>query len=132
MLLLDNFVHSDLHPGNIMIKFYKPSTHFILKSMLSELLGTQKPTDPTHSSSTEEAEEMDSVDEEAEIDGYVPGALEVDVFDLKGSNGRVCEFWTEHLRIQSVRNEPDDAWASSQLRSSMAHLFSAFRTLHTP
>ncbi|KAJ7631127.1 hypothetical protein FB45DRAFT_917590 [Roridomyces roridus] len=26
MLLLDNFVHSDLHPGNIMIKFSKPAT----------------------------------------------------------------------------------------------------------
>ena len=25
MLLLDNFVHSDLHPGNIMVKFTKPS-----------------------------------------------------------------------------------------------------------
>ena len=61
MLLLDNFVHSDLHPGNIMIKFYKPSTHFILKSMLAEILGTQKPTDPTHSSSAEETKEMDSV-----------------------------------------------------------------------
>lgn len=26
MLLLDNFVHSDLHPGNIMVKFSKPLT----------------------------------------------------------------------------------------------------------
>ena len=26
MLLLDNFVHSDLHPGNIMVKFAKPPT----------------------------------------------------------------------------------------------------------
>lgn len=26
MLLLDNFVHSDLHPGNIMVKFLKPPT----------------------------------------------------------------------------------------------------------
>jgi aarF domain-containing kinase len=24
MLLIDNFVHADLHPGNIMIKFYRP------------------------------------------------------------------------------------------------------------
>ena len=24
MLLIDNFVHSDLHPGNIMVRFYKP------------------------------------------------------------------------------------------------------------
>lgn len=34
MLLLDNFVHSDLHPGNIMIKFCKPvSTSVLLKNV---------------------------------------------------------------------------------------------------
>lgn len=34
MLLLDNFVHSDLHPGNIMIKFTKPtSTRQLLKNV---------------------------------------------------------------------------------------------------
>lgn len=33
MLLLDNFIHSDLHPGNIMIKFAKPqSTSILLKN----------------------------------------------------------------------------------------------------
>ncbi|TFK77342.1 ABC1-domain-containing protein [Pluteus cervinus] len=30
MLLLDNFVHSDLHPGNIMVKFCKPPTTWTL------------------------------------------------------------------------------------------------------
>ncbi|TCD66488.1 hypothetical protein EIP91_001313 [Steccherinum ochraceum] len=39
MLLLDNFVHSDLHPGNIMIKFCKPiSTSTLLKNVWSSLL----------------------------------------------------------------------------------------------
>ncbi|KAL0068703.1 hypothetical protein AAF712_004420 [Marasmius tenuissimus] len=34
MLLLDNFVHSDLHPGNIMIKFSKPpSTSYLLNNL---------------------------------------------------------------------------------------------------
>lgn len=45
MLLLDNFVHSDLHPGNIMIKFYKPTTSFLVRSILSSLFKTPPPTD---------------------------------------------------------------------------------------
>ncbi|CAK5264490.1 unnamed protein product [Mycena citricolor] len=36
MLLLDNFVHSDLHPGNIMIKFGKPpSTSLLLRNIFN-------------------------------------------------------------------------------------------------
>jgi aarF domain-containing kinase len=38
MLLLDNFVHSDLHPGNIMIKFSKfPTTRMLLKNIWNHL-----------------------------------------------------------------------------------------------
>ncbi|KAJ7170068.1 hypothetical protein C8R46DRAFT_896704 [Mycena filopes] len=38
MLLLDNFVHSDLHPGNIMIKFSKPpTTRFLLGCIFNSL-----------------------------------------------------------------------------------------------
>ncbi|CCM04437.1 uncharacterized protein FIBRA_06617 [Fibroporia radiculosa] len=45
MLLLDNFVHSDLHPGNIMIKFTKP-TALSIRNTASAVLHSRGPTDP--------------------------------------------------------------------------------------
>jgi len=49
MLLLDNFVHSDLHPGNIMIKFYKPSTKLLLRRVLASLFKESQPWEPIDS-----------------------------------------------------------------------------------
>ncbi|KIM24111.1 hypothetical protein M408DRAFT_332002 [Serendipita vermifera MAFF 305830] len=46
MLLLDNFVHADLHPGNILVKFCKPTTAFVLKSIAASLFNLAPPTDP--------------------------------------------------------------------------------------
>ncbi|KAL0951522.1 hypothetical protein HGRIS_008207 [Hohenbuehelia grisea] len=47
MLLLDNFVHSDLHPGNIMIKFTKPvSTKTLLRNLYHSFFNKQV-IDPT-------------------------------------------------------------------------------------
>jgi len=53
MLLLDNFVHSDLHPGNIMVKFYKPSTKLLLKRIIASLLKTGQPPEPIDSHDNE-------------------------------------------------------------------------------
>ncbi|KAK8844680.1 hypothetical protein IAR55_006529 [Kwoniella newhampshirensis] len=36
MLLLDNWTHGDLHPGNIMVRFYKPSTTDYLGPLLNK------------------------------------------------------------------------------------------------
>ncbi|KAI8455161.1 atypical/ABC1/ABC1-C protein kinase [Phakopsora pachyrhizi] len=37
MLLVDNFVHADLHPGNIMVRFYKPTTKDLLRTVMRRL-----------------------------------------------------------------------------------------------
>ena len=63
MLLLDNFVHSDLHPGNIMIKFYKPSTGFLLKEMWASLRGTKHPDDFPITSSDDDNKVIDKLRE---------------------------------------------------------------------
>ncbi|SOV01379.1 related to aminoglycoside acetyltransferase regulator from P. stuartii [Ustilago sp. UG-2017a] len=39
MLLIDNFTHADLHPGNIMVKFYKPSSESLLSDLFARILG---------------------------------------------------------------------------------------------
>ncbi|WVQ72324.1 hypothetical protein IAR50_001874 [Cryptococcus sp. DSM 104548] len=46
MLLLDNFTHGDLHPGNIMVRFYKPTTTDYLAPLLSHF-GKGKGTAPS-------------------------------------------------------------------------------------
>lgn len=50
MLLIDNFVHADLHPGNIMVRFYKPE-------QISLPLGRRK-TDPDPSNSTDVTDQV--------------------------------------------------------------------------
>ncbi|WFD23827.1 hypothetical protein MEQU1_002521 [Malassezia equina] len=37
MLLIDNFTHADLHPGNIMVKFYRPTTRSMLQNVFSRI-----------------------------------------------------------------------------------------------
>jgi aarF domain-containing kinase len=55
MLLLDNFVHSDLHPGNIMIKFIKPpSTKLLLQNIFTSIFN------PSHSPHPLPVDESDS------------------------------------------------------------------------
>ncbi|KAG8975702.1 hypothetical protein FRC05_005220 [Tulasnella sp. 425] len=107
MLLLDNFVHADLHPGNIMVKFYKPTTSYILQNIWASLTGSPKPEDPLTNdpsvgeeserivqklrslkhSRTEWLEEIDKLSEE----GYQPELVMLDaglVTVLSDSNRR--------------------------------------------
>ncbi|WVW81397.1 hypothetical protein I302_103389 [Kwoniella bestiolae CBS 10118] len=45
MLLLDNWTHGDLHPGNIMVRFYKPTTKDYLGPLLNKF--TRHPQTPS-------------------------------------------------------------------------------------
>ncbi|ORX41269.1 ABC1 family-domain-containing protein [Kockovaella imperatae] len=55
MLLLDNFTHGDLHPGNIMVRFYKPTTRDYISPLLSRLSSSPPPEAvPHHSLSDDE------------------------------------------------------------------------------
>lgn len=47
MLLLDNFIHADLHPGNIMVRFYKPATLKSQRSSHPKAADVEKATDVT-------------------------------------------------------------------------------------
>jgi len=53
MLLLDNFIHADLHPGNIMVRFYKPAAVNVGVN-LSTLKGRPKADPKTSPDVTEE------------------------------------------------------------------------------
>ncbi|KAI9599422.1 ABC1 family-domain-containing protein [Syncephalis fuscata] len=47
MLILDNFIHADLHPGNILVRFARPTTRDMLKRIWSSLTqGTPPPHRP--------------------------------------------------------------------------------------
>ncbi|KAF9428503.1 hypothetical protein BGZ94_002173, partial [Podila epigama] len=41
MLIFDNFVHADLHPGNIFVRFYNPSANNLFKQIMARLRGEE-------------------------------------------------------------------------------------------
>jgi aarF domain-containing kinase len=54
MLLIDNFVHADLHPGNIMVRFYKPKK----PDVHIPLTARQDPSQPTSPKEIDETEQV--------------------------------------------------------------------------
>lgn len=90
MLLLDNFVHSDLHPGNIMIKFTKP-TNISIRGTASHMVQKPDPavaTDAAHSVNDAVVDHLRGLQydppawraelERLHADGYVPEIVFVD------------------------------------------------------
>ena len=95
MLLLDNFVHSDLHPGNIMIKFMKQREHVKTDKSWWNYLSepsSDTPSNPSHTpasnandtvvdhlrSLVDKPESWHAALQELNADGYVPEIVFVD------------------------------------------------------
>ncbi len=141
MLLIDNFVHADLHPGNIMVRFYLPT-------QISLTLGRHKPSDsPTDSLDvTEEVLQRLRphrhypeawVSQLAQIDkeGYRPQLIFIDtglVTALNATNRRnfldlfkaVAEFdgyRAGHLMVERCR-QPDAVLDKEVFALKMQHL----------
>jgi aarF domain-containing kinase len=89
MLLLDNFVHSDLHPGNIMVKFGKPSTRKLLRNVLAAAFGQDSGEDVVNTSDSDRlVDELRAVEkdpaawraklESMSAEGYTPEVVFID------------------------------------------------------
>ncbi|KAI0275027.1 ABC1-domain-containing protein [Gloeopeniophorella convolvens] len=91
MLLLDNFVHSDLHPGNIMVKFSRSTTSLVLKTLWTSLFkgdGDATSNDPTSLDSDTVASDLASLASSPSAwsdklrslhdDGYLPELVFID------------------------------------------------------
>lgn len=99
MLLLDNFVHADLHPGNIMVRFYRPSQP---EFSFTKMLDPTAPPDPALIDEVESVlarlrphsdnkEEWINALSEIEREGYRPQLIFIDtglVTELNATNRR--------------------------------------------
>lgn len=145
MLLIDNFIHADLHPGNIMVRFYKPE-------QMQITLGRHKDANPP-SSETSSAKDVTEevlqrlrphrhhheawVDQLSQIDkeGYRPQLIFIDtglVTALNATNRRnfldlfkaIAEFdgyRAGHLMVERCR-QPDAVIDKEIFALKMQHL----------
>ena len=141
MLLIDNFVHADLHPGNIMVRFYKPEQ---LNLAFRRRKGSENPEKsidvteevlqqlrPHRHKPKEWAAELDKIEKE----GYRPQLIFIDtglVTELNATNRRnfldlfkaIAEFdgyRAGHLMVERCR-QPDAVIDSEIFALKMQHL----------
>lgn len=96
MLIVYNFVHADLHPGNIMVKFYKPSAHHPLQIALSHLFKYKLKDDGDLAVNQvrevqEQEKELQGLLDKLDSEGYVPQLVMIDtglVNELSEKNRR--------------------------------------------
>ena len=150
MLLIDNFVHADLHPGNIMVRFYKSKTidlHELIKILWSrpnnndheahlvvndkiteEVISRLRPHKSNHKLWNEELEKLDK-------EGFRPQLIFIDtglVTELNELNRRnfldlfhaLAEFdgyRAGHLMVERCRS-PDSVLNCEIFALKMQHL----------
>lgn len=148
MLLLDNFVHADLHPGNIMVRFYKSSKPDL------PLTKKHDPSSPPDVFTMDEVEtvlsrlrphahnkdEWTSALAEIDKDGYRPQLIFIDtglVTELNATNRRnfldlfraIAEFdgyRAGHLMMERCR-QPDAVVDAEVFALKMQHLVLAVK-----
>lgn len=150
MLLIDNFVHADLHPGNIMVNFYKPTKPDVRLPYLSR----QDPTEPLSKSEIDSSEavlsrlrphtgnkeEWISALDQIDKEGYRPQLIFIDtglVTELNAKNRTnfldlfraIAEFdgyKAGHLMIERCR-QPDAVIDGEVFALKMQHLVLAVK-----
>jgi aarF domain-containing kinase len=143
MVLIDNFIHADLHPGNIMVRFYKPErldVPFFTKAQ-DKITGPKESPDvtlevverlqPFKKHAKEWAAELQKIDDE----GYRPQLIFIDtglVTELNATNRAnfldlfkaVAEFdgyKAGHLMVERCR-QPDAVIDGEVFALRMQHL----------
>lgn len=150
MLLIDNFVHADLHPGNIMVNFYKPTQPDVRLPYMSR----QDPAEPLSESEIDSSEavlsrlrphtrnkqEWISALSQIDKEGYRPQLIFIDtglVTELNGKNRAnfldlfraIAEFdgyKAGHLMIERCR-QPDAVIDGEVFALKMQHLVLAVK-----
>lgn len=140
MLLLDNFVHADLHPGNIMVRFYQPAQPDLGQKHLQKQEGSSDVTEQVLERLRPFKHRRDFKGWEAELskieaEGYHPQLIFIDtglVTELNAKNRRnfldlfraVAEFdgyKAGHLMCQRCR-QPDAVIDQEIFALKMQHL----------